>query len=164
MINGEKYAKSANLFDYQTMADGERNKYLLPDGSTVESTGTWAITDYIPINGTTFTLVRTSAGNAPAICLYDDNKNYIIGVAYNRNTTVNISSSVIAKFARFSYLISTATPENLDEAMLVKGSTAPSSYIPYGNIWSDVPIPTRKYINGTWVDISPKQYVNGEWV
>ena len=124
--------KTANLFDYQTMAVGESDKYLLPDGSSVVSRGVWAITDYIPINGTTFTLVRSSGGNAPAICLYDDNKNYLTGIAYNGNMTVTVSSSSNAKFARFSYLISTVNPDNLGEAMLVEGSTAPSSYIPYG--------------------------------
>ena len=123
--------KTANLFDYQTMANGEANRYLNSDG-TLSSNNGWAVTDYIPISGTTFTLKRYAAGNSPAICLYDSNKQYIVGLEYSGNSTVTISANTTAYYARFSYQVFSGTTENLSQTMLVEGSTAPSSYIPFG--------------------------------
>lgn len=123
--------KTANLFDYQTMSSGELNKFLNADGSLTNN-NSWSTTDYIPVNGTEFTLKRTATGNSPAICLYDSDKQYITGLSYEGNSVVTISALTGAHYARFSYQTFSGTMENLSQTMLTKGSTVPSSYIPYG--------------------------------
>lgn len=167
MINGEKYVKGANLFDYQTMADGVTGYYLLSDGS-LQQDGSWNITDYIPCDGINFVLSKVG-GKSPSMCFYDSNKQFISGQAYNtggsaKKQDIYAIASSNAKFIRFTYMSPTAGyPDDLSAIMLNAGTTA-IPYEPYGDIWADVPISTRKYINESWVDISPKQYVNGEWV
>ena len=149
----KKYHKSANLFDYHTMSVGMTGKYLTADGS-VGVSDNWNTTDYIPVDSSVFTVGRLG-GISPAICLYDENKNFIGGQAYGTGgigfkeyTTVTAGS--VAKFARFSYYtVSDEFYDDLSKIMLVEGSIPPTSYIPYGHIWSQIPY--RKY--GTETDI-----------
>ena len=122
--------KSENLFDYQTMSSGELNKFLNAGGSLTNNSD-WSTTDYIPVNGTEFTLKRTATGNSPAICLYDSDKQYITGVSYDGNSVVTISALTGAHYARFSYQTFSGTTENLSQTMLNTGSTA----LPYEPYW-----------------------------
>ena len=126
--------KTANLFDYQTMAGGVTGAYLLSDGS-LRGEGSWSITDYIPCDNTAFVLTNVG-GRYPSICLYDSNKTFISGTQYNTEnvsikTNVSVTAISAAKYARFSYMTS-VYPFDLSTIMLVEGSTAPSDYIPYG--------------------------------
>jgi hypothetical protein len=122
--------RTDNLFDYETMSGGKTNYYLDASGNEIENIGFWSITKYIPVDGTVFTLARTFTGSAPAICLYDSNKNFITGVSYQGEQVVTISSNTNAAYIRFSYFIGEPL-EDIAHAMLNSGSTA-LPYEPYG--------------------------------
>ena len=127
--------KSANLLDYTTMSEGVDEAYLAADGSEV-SASVWAISDYIPCDGTSFT-INPIGGNEPSICLYDENKTYITGKAYmtggaNTKQSISITATSSAKYIRFTYRKSTASyPDDLSEIMLNEGTTA----LPYEPYW-----------------------------
>lgn len=135
--------KTANLFDYETMLGGKTDYYLDANGNEIESTGFWSITKYIPVDGTVFTLTRTYRGNAPAICLYDSNKNFITGVSYQGEQVVTISSNTNAAFIRFSYFRGTPI-EDVEHDMLNEGSTA----LPYEPYWWQHSL--KKYDGTVW--------------
>ena len=108
--------------------------YLNSNGAVIEASN-WGITDYIPCNGTTFTL-NPIGGNAPSICLYDSNKQIIATKSYNSGSAttkilVTITSTTTAEYVRFSYYISDTGGDDLSQIMLVEGSTVPSEYHPY---------------------------------
>lgn len=127
--------RMAQLFDYQTMANGTIGYYLKENGSET-SNSSWAITDYIPCDGVEFT-VAALGGQSPAICLYDENKQYITGKKYNtvssrEKTAITITSNQTAKFIRFSWCrASDASYDNPENIMLNSGSTA-LPYEPFG--------------------------------
>ena len=126
--------RTANLFDYQTMAVSATGYYLDATGQELSGNG-WKISDYIPCNGNEFTINKIG-GIAPAICLYDANKQFLTGKSYQTGGSgikipVTINSTTNAKYIRFSYV--TINPsDNLSEIIITEGATAPSEYIPYG--------------------------------
>lgn len=124
-------------FDYTTMASGITGYYLSSAGVETESNA-WAITDYIPCNGQSFTLGKIG-GNAPAICLYDSNKTFIAGQAYNTGgadfkNDITVTASQNAKYIRFSYFIASPAVD-LSTIMLNEGTTA-LPYEPYEYGWA----------------------------
>ena len=127
------YKRTENLFDYQTMM-GVAGKYI--NGSGTEYTSSeWSITDYIPVDGSTFTVGKLG-GNSQGICLYDENKFFITGASYNSGGSSTFIDTTVtgngAKFIRFSYYSGSGTSHiDLSTVYLVSGSTAPAQYIPY---------------------------------
>ena len=119
--------KTANLFDYQTMADGINNYYLDKYG-VEQSSNSWVITDYIPVSGRTFSLTRSAAGFSPSICLYDSTKTFIAGAEYNGSNVVTITANQDVYYVRFSHYKS--SQEDITQAMLNVGQ--PMEYEPYG--------------------------------
>ncbi len=127
MADIQKYGRTANLFNYVTMATSITGYYLNSDGTTTQNVA-WTISDYIPCDGTEFT-IRPVGGNAPAICLYDNNKNFIKGQAYNTGGaqtkgTVTITTTQNASYIRFSYQTTLDVPDDITAIMLNEGSTA----------------------------------------
>lgn len=127
--------RTGNLFDYLTMADGTPGYYLGENGSEISSSA-WAITGYIPCNGTSFTLSAVG-GSFPAICLYDENKQLIAAQRYGTGgaaykAAITVTSVQTAKYVRFSWYrnhdVAYDDPATL---MLNLGSTA-LPYEPYG--------------------------------
>lgn len=127
-VDGESVGdRTGNLFDYVTMSKGLTHAYINADGDELENGG-WNVTDYIPCDGTVFTLnINPYTGNLPAICLYDDSKHYITGAAYSNSSTITVSANQNAKYIRFSY----SNSFDLSAVMLNSGST-PLPYEPYG--------------------------------
>jgi hypothetical protein len=117
--------KGRNLFDINGLSDGVEGYYVQANGTEAKN-GPWRITQYIPVHGDYVTLYGPT-GNAPAICAYDENKQFIRGVSYSNtiSTTISIED---ASYVRFS-LIPTSTQHA--EAMLNYGQT-PLPYEPYG--------------------------------
>ena len=129
--------RTNNLFDYETMAVSVENYYLNEDGSTSQSNN-WNVSDYVPCDGTEFTVCNVSGGYS-AICLYDDNKQYITGKKYNLDgkpqTAVTITSQTTAKYIRFSYYKNASNVNayvNLKYVQLVEGSPVLIPFEPYG--------------------------------
>lgn len=171
MLNGVGN-KTANLFDYHTMALGLQNTYLDSSGTELSSND-WNVTTYIPCDGTTFTLYPIG-GNTPAICLYDENKQFIVGKSYNTGgagskKVVTITSNTTAKYIRFTYCISIINPETKDDITalyLLEGSYTSSTIPPFEPYGYKIPIssagqtidiyigdlPLLKSLNGTAVD------------
>ena len=121
-----------NKFDKDNASGWTNSAYLKSDGTEV-SAPSWSITDYIPIKGTTFTLSNVGGG-VPSICLYDANKTFLVGAAYNTQssaalTNVTIVSTVEAAYARFSI----HTAQDTSIIQLEVGSAA-TAWSPYSNI------------------------------
>ena len=123
--------RTENLFDKD--ATDTNNGYVLSqvlnDDGTMRTAYTgWATSEYISINEGSYTFVGVQ-GVYPSICWYDQSKQYIGGVAYGVSTKINKTVSLPsgAKYVRFSFILTEAP-----NIMLVKGSTAPSSYVPFG--------------------------------
>lgn len=130
--------RTANLFDYNTMAHGVDGSYLDESGN-LQSSNAWVVTDFIPCNGNAFTLHKVGGG-APSICLYDSEKRYIIGKKYNTGSAatksdITITSQTTAAYIRFSwYRQNNEAQDDLTKIMLNSGSTA-LPYEPYG--WAE---------------------------
>lgn len=93
-VSSEPY----NLFDGVITIE---NGYLKQDGG-LSGSNNFDISDYIKVvGGTNYTLENVSGGN-PSICFYDENKNYISGVGYSGETTINITTPNNCSYVRFS--------------------------------------------------------------
>ena len=126
--------KTANLFNYQTMGGTIKGYYLDSEGE-LQPSSTAAVTDYIPCSGGSFTLDKVG-GISPSICLYDENKQFLYGKAYNTSSgsdkqTIIVDTSFNASFIRFTYFYTGAPMDDLSTIMLNEGSTA-LPYEPYG--------------------------------
>lgn len=121
--------KTANLFDNNatdTTKGYVSGEYLIYTGSTSQNS-LYRISEYIPISpNTSYTLVYGGIYNAPSICFYDANYNYIIGYAYNNRNVVTETAPIDAAFCRLSY-----TKSNIGVVMFNTGSTS-LPYEPYG--------------------------------
>jgi hypothetical protein len=126
--------KTENLFDKDITEDIEDNCYLnqinggkitnahyylsAPIAVTSEETYLWAF-------------CITSSGDvhsSPTVGFFDANDNQI-GVASHAN---RIKAFYFTTPANCAYIRASVYKPDISEAMLVKGTTAPSSYIPYG--------------------------------
>lgn len=77
------------------------NNYYISNSGTLTYNTNWKCTDYIPVNGKSFTLKNIS-GSAPGMAAYDINKNYITGISYNGRNIVEITSNSKICYIRFS--------------------------------------------------------------
>lgn len=83
--------------------DGTKYKegyYLNENGEEIENEK-WQYTDYILVDSYDITLSGIS-GELPAICIYDENKQFLLGKKYNNEVSVTISSETKIKYVRFS--------------------------------------------------------------
>lgn len=124
--------RTENLFDNKSYSIV--NQALNADGTTTSSI-LWSISEYIPVEAET---VYTYYSGKPAgldvgLCWYDSNYNYISGLSYNRRQIITVNSPANAAYCRLSVVTGTSSENyNADSIMLTLGSTAPSTYIPYG--------------------------------
>ena len=107
-----------NLFDKDTMFSELTPGYLKNDGS-IALHRSWYISDYIPVNGTSFVL-KNVGGGSPSIVLYDANKQFLSGKNYGTSgatetTDVYITSTSTAYFCRFSAYSSNGSLTKLNE-------------------------------------------------
>lgn len=93
--------------------------------NTYNNNNDWHITEYLPIlPNTDYTLSGIAYGNAPSVCFYDENKDFISGIAYANRSSFTFTSPATAKFVRFSIRY------DFTEFMMEYGSTA-TAYEPY---------------------------------
>lgn len=114
----------------------------------------WRISDYIPITSGEAYTITSLVGQYPAYCWYKSNKEYISGARYDvsggfANRTITAPAN--AAYLRFSYVFdSSSASYNEDKCMVVEGSTAPSTYIPYLQPTDPpVPLPAIPTVDGT---------------
>lgn len=94
-----KAGKGKNKFDKDNIKYIE-GYYLNDSGEEVEDEN-WQYTDYIKVDTYNITLSKIS-NEFPAICGYDENKNFIKGAKYNNQSSVTLSSTEKIKYVRFS--------------------------------------------------------------
>ena len=152
----KKYHVSKNLFDKNatdTTKGYISGKYLVYTGSTT-SNSAFCISEYIPVTpNTSYTLVYGSNNDAPAICFYDIDYNYIIGYKYDTRYVVTETAPNGAAFCRLSYI-----ENNKDQVMLNEGSIAlpyEPYYTPY---FSEEPYRKRETATDT-ITTLPKQII-----
>lgn len=126
--------RTGNLFDYQTMG-GTIKGYYLDIYGELQPSDLAAVTDYIPCSGGSFALDKIG-GISPSICLYDENKQFLYGKAYNTPSgsdkrIIIVDTSLNASFIRFSYFYTHIPRDDLSAIMLNAGTTA-LPYEPYG--------------------------------
>lgn len=127
--------KTTNLFDVNAKSTDNGyvfNKYLNTNGKEVgfsSPINAWNISEYIEIEpNTTYCFTDRLPHNAPAICEYDENYNYISGYSFGSTDKILFTSSSNAKFVRLPIYTSDSTIINY---MFNKGETA-LPYEPYG--------------------------------
>lgn len=144
--------QSRNMFDSSKVESG-----WLVDGGTIYNQASWVTSDYIPITeNLAYTLcywneasTKVSYIRPRKICLYDENKEYIVG-SYQEGTSLPYSGVFTgASYVRFSIVES-----NKDIVMLLLDDTSISGiteYIPYGN--------SKIYTLNECVRISPNRKI-----
>lgn len=123
--------RGKNLFDYKTMAYGQSGVMLLNSGELSSKYPEWNITDYIPCSGNVFT-INPIGGIYASICLYDSQKNFITGLAYNTGGAeygkpITIKSETNASYIRFSHYkapVNHMAYTDLSKIQLEEGTTA----------------------------------------
>lgn len=102
-------------------------RYLNSSGRTASNSG-FNVTDFVQVApNTVYRLqsVNESSSN-PAICFYDENKEYISGIAYNKAVSITVTTPANCMYVRFS-----VKRDLLDSAMFHLGGTD-IAYEPYG--------------------------------
>lgn len=121
--------RTGNLFDKTATNTNNGyipNGYVRADG-TENTNRDYRASEYISVDASTaYTLYCVVALNAPSVCFYDSDKNFISGVPYSGRVTIPFITPQNAAFLRLSYR---AIDE--DAIMLNTGSTA-LPYEPYG--------------------------------
>lgn len=127
--------RTANLFDISTVVDGYINANgVLTAGTQLQGEKT---SDYIEIDSSTAYTI-SAVGGFPSltgyqawrsIAYYDSNKSFLERIASQGTSDLSATSGSTAKYARISYR--SFGVANL-QIMLVQGSTAPSTYVPFG--------------------------------
>ena len=89
--------------DYATSDfDGYVNNKLLRNNNNEESNNSYYISGYMPIGGSIFCQrLNTNASNA-SLCFYDENKQFISGIAYAGQTVATFTTPANAKYVRMS--------------------------------------------------------------
>ena len=126
--------RTNNLFDYDTISNG----YIDNSSGIFMSSDKTIVSDFIEVESdTTYSFIvqyeELAATSQRSIVMYDSNKDMISGYTYvvSTNTTINTSSTT--KYIRIS------TDKNCTNIMLIKGTTLPNEFIPYGY---EIPIKT----------------------
>ena len=105
--------------------------YLKNDGTEV-SDNNYHISEYFPVEASTLYGLKkygTYTANAPSVCFYDSNKDYISGENYQNRTDFTVTTPATAAFARVTLISNGTSP-----ILFTKGSTYPTSWEPYSNI------------------------------
>ena len=93
--------------------------------NTYNNNNDWHITEYLPIlPNTDYTLSGIAYGNAPSVCFYDENKDFISGISYANRSSFTFTSPPTTKYVRFSIRY------DFTEFMMEYGTTA-TAYEPY---------------------------------
>lgn len=128
-------AETENLFDKN--AKNTENGYLatsyLTQSNDILGNNSFIVSEYIPVepNSDYYLSSVVTYGTSTGLCFYDENKIYISGVRLyaGGEATTNITTPNECMYIRTSVQVSQSV---LETAMITKGSTAPTSYIPYG--------------------------------
>ena len=133
------YKRTENLFDKNAkdINNGYIDNGYINSSNSAISHPDYKVTEYIQIQSeTNYTLkdMNVSASVA-SVCFYSSEKNFISGEAYQGQSVITFTTPQNASYLRFSYYF-----PNIDITMLVLGSTAPQSYIPYLQP-TDPPVP-----------------------
>ena len=119
--------RTANLFD-KDATPYVTSGYIDENGDVATNSG-FNVTDFIAVSAETqyrLTSVNVTSTN-PAVCFYDESKQFISGAKYNKNRSLTVTTPEGTAFLKMSY------NKNLENAaMLTVGSDPPSEYQPYG--------------------------------
>lgn len=110
--------KTDNLFHPEMVDLNASPRYYLTADGVEHENWTWYTTPFIPVSGNTVYLTGVQA-ESPAICWYDENKNYIGGQTYG-GASEHIVKINGAKYVRF-----TLNAEQVNTAVLNYGCKIP---------------------------------------
>lgn len=131
--------RTENLFDVGNVTNGAS---LSPDNGSLRTDSAYNTSDFIDVNsGEYYTLslvsVFTRSYRVVRFVYYDDKRNFISSYSPSAfkdgNMVFRIQTPANTKYVRFSYIGVSSELEDRD-IMFVLGSTAPTSYIPYGYV------------------------------
>ena len=129
IVPSECGERTGNLFDDN--ATDTENGYItgrfLKSDNTTSSNSVYNVSEYIELHPEqTYTISRyANSASTPGICFYDANKDYISGLSYSGQNVLSFTTPTNTKYIRMS--VRSGLRPTLNE-----GSTAPTSYIPYG--------------------------------
>lgn len=146
--------KGINLFDKSSVVNNTR---LGTDGSVItdQYTSTLFTTNFIEIlPSTQYTTSFTPSNYATRKCFYNSSKTFI---SYS-DSDKTFTTPNNAKYMRFTYSI-----DNINNVMLVKGSSVPTTYQPY--IKPTINVDGEDiYVKGQNEVYSTKEQVIGTWI
>lgn len=142
--------KTSNLYD-KTKAFGNVSKYISANGNLASNSGFNVTGFYGVAPNTNYMLedVNISSAN-PAVCFYDENKEYISGIAYNKETSCDFKTPANCYFIKFSI-----NKSLVDTAQLHLGNTS----IPYEPFGYKIPININNIIIPIYLD-EPLRKIN----
>lgn len=126
--------KTSNLFDYDVISNG----YIDSSSGIFVSSDNTIVSDFIEVESdATYSFIvqyeELADASQRSIVMYDSNKDMISGYAYTVSTNTTINTGSTTKYIRVS------TDKNCTNIMLIKGTTLPNEFIPYGY---EIPIKT----------------------
>lgn len=120
--------RTENLFDYSAKdtSKGYADGRFLNTNGLVSYNKDYYITEYIRISSETTYRIKNIliSGAACAVCFYDENKDFLSGLVEYYNSTFFTPAT--------SAYLRLTIQKSLSNGMLTEGSTAPTSYIPFG--------------------------------
>lgn len=118
---GEIEVRGKNLFD----KNGTLNTGYLQEDGTISGNGGYKYTDYISIISNEQYYFYLMQGTNPAICWYDENKNFISGIKNGGASILTLQAPANAKYVRASILNA-----NVDE-FTIKKVDGDTTFTPY---------------------------------
>lgn len=183
---GKVYKRTANFYNKNATDESKGyipGYYIRYNGVTLSESAYWCVSEYfkLPANAEYIYIVVSDhdySANNPAICFYDQDKEFVSGVRYVAQKEMSVEVPATAVYVRMSVQVP-------DAAMLVEGSAAPETYIPYLRpVDPPAPFPTlTTYIDENNIDVDtttapdkvvleykgwkgigePQIYDSGEW-
>ena len=83
---------------------GYKNDYYLTSSGNNSSNSGYYISEYLEVRPSTEYYIAGIAGNAPSLCFYDINKNFIQGIAYSGEISLTVTTPSNAKYMRLSVI------------------------------------------------------------
>jgi hypothetical protein len=121
--------RTVNLFDKNTITPNT----FFRDNGEFGSSPYFSTSDFIPVENGDYLIYKARSGyTGPYNCIYDENKNFVRSIISSVSKQSIITIGDNEKYIRISINSSDDVLNRLNECMVVKDDTAPTSYIPYG--------------------------------
>lgn len=130
---GDRTENQINVFATNP-TNGFIDNALLQSNGNIYTPSNSFVSEYFPISENAVYTYYTGGryGESQSVCFYDDNKDYISGVALNNAPTISFTTPPNAKYYRATVMRTGSDLESYKKATFTLGDTPPASFVPYG--------------------------------